>query len=78
MRNVKKLTMSKEESHNPLEYYNRIAKYIESTYKINFKTAIQSIKDSMYYGYAICEDNGKCIGIETNFDRSSIYVGEMR
>ena len=77
MKNVKKWIMSKEDFHNPLQYYYRIAEYIESTYGIDIEMTIQRIKDSMYFGYAICNDNDRCVEIESNFDRSCIFVGEM-
>ena len=77
MKNVKKWIMSKKDFCNPLQYYHRIAEYIGLTYGINVEIAIQRIKDSMYFGYAICNDNDKCVGIESNFDRSCIFIGEM-
>lgn len=77
MKNVKEFIMTKSDFDNPTLYYDKIATYIESTYSIDKKSVIQKIHDSMYYGGAICNGNRKCIGIESNYDRSSVTVGEM-
>ena len=77
MKNVKKWVMSKEDFANPKIYYDKIATYVSSTYGIDKEVVIQKIHDSMYYGGAICNGNRKYIEIESNYDRSSITVGEM-
>lgn len=54
-----------------------VIQYIVKQYNCDEELVKVRLQQCLGYGYAICEtkDNNNIVGIQTNYDRSEIYIG---
>lgn len=71
----KEFTIRKKEFANPEIFADRIIKYMVNKYQCKRDAAEIAINVALSYGWHVCSSPIGCIGVQTNYDRSKIYVG---
>ena len=72
----KEFTMSKDEFINPETFTDRIIKYMVNKYQCKKDAAEMAINVALSYGWHVCDSPMGCIGVQTNYDRTKIFVGK--
>lgn len=65
------------EQKHPIDFDEEVVDYLVNNYKCDKDMADIRLRDCLAFGYALCESLKGIVGIQTNYDRSEIKVGQQ-